>query len=238
MGGNNRLLAMLPAEVYERLSPSLSLVHLTTGQVLAMEGVALTFGYFPIDAVSSIMIYGDDGDSLEVGLIGSEGMINTATFLSDGVGPGEIVVQRSGDALRMSAVALREAFETIPALRSVLLRYTQGFIAQVAQSCACNSMHSVQQRCARWLLMMADRTGTQEFDLSQALLARMLGIGRPTVSLATAGLRKDGLVQFNRGRVTIRERAGLESFACTCYGVIRDEFNRLLSERPEAPTGT
>ena len=238
MRGNNRLLAVLPADVYERLSASLSLVHLTTGQVLAMEGVALSFAYFPIDCVSSIIIYGDDGDSLEVGLIGGEGMINTATFLSDGVAPGEIIVQRSGDALRMSAAALREAFETIPALRSVLLRYTQGFIAQVAQSCACNSMHSVQQRCARWLLMMGDRTGAQEFDLSQALLARMLGIGRPTVSLATAGLRKDGLVQFTRGKVTIRDRVGLESSACACYGVIRDEFNRLLSEQPEAPTGT
>jgi CRP-like cAMP-binding protein len=229
MAGENRLLAMLPAGVLERLAPSLISVHLNGGQVLAVDGVRLGSSYFPIDAVSSIIIYGDNGDSLEVGLIGSEGMINTATFLSDGVSVGEIVVQRPGEALRMSTGALREAFDTIPELRSVLLRYTQGFITQVAQSCACNSMHSVQQRCARWLLMMGDRTGSQEFDLSQALLARMLGIGRPTVSLATAALRDDGLVQFTRGRVTIRDRSGLESSACACYGVIRDEFNRLLS---------
>jgi CRP-like cAMP-binding protein len=225
----NRLLAMLPAEVYEGLSPRLTRVRLNTGQVLAEDGVELRYSYFPIEAVSSIIIYAANGDSLEVGLIGPEGMINTATFLSDGVAVGEIVVQRPGEALRMTAAALRDCFETIPTVRSVLLRYTQGFITQVAQSCACNSMHSVQQRCARWLLMMGDRTGAEEFDLSQGLLARMLGIGRPTVSLATAALRNDGLVQFNRGRVTIRDRAGLESSACACYGVIRREFERLLS---------
>ena len=139
---------------------------------------------------------------------------------------GEIVVQRPGTALRMAAATLREAFDAQPALRSVLLRYTQGFITQVAQSCACNSMHSVQQRCARWLLMMGDRTGVEKFDLSQALLARMLGIGRPTVSLATAALRNAGLVQFNRGRVSIRDRTGLEASACACYRLITAEFDR------------
>jgi len=224
----NRLLAMLPTDVYEYLAPNLSSVQLQAGQVLAEDGVVLHYNYFPTQAVSSIIIYADDGDSLEVGLIGSEGVIGTATFLSDGVAVGEIVVQRAGEALRISASALREAFDTLPALRSVLLRYTQGFISQVAQSCACNSLHTIQQRCARWLLMMGDRAGAEDFDLSQALLARMLGVGRPTVSLATAQLRNAGLVQFSRGRVTIRDRAGLEASACACYGVISGEYQRLL----------
>jgi CRP-like cAMP-binding protein len=219
---------MLPADVYEYLAPSLTSVQLQAGQVLAEDGVAMQHTYFLTEAVCSIIIYADDGDSLEVGLIGPEGVIGTANFLSDGVAVGEIVVQRPGEALRIPAITLRESFNALPALRSVLLRYTQGFITQVAQSCACNSLHSIRQRCARWLLMMGDRAGAEDFDLSQALLARMLGVGRPTVSLATAELRNAGLVQFSRGRVTIRDHVGLQASACACYTVISGEFRRLL----------
>jgi CRP-like cAMP-binding protein len=224
----NRLLAMLPDDVYDTLLPNLAPVELELGQLIAEEGVPQRYAYFPIDAVAAVIIYADDGDSLEVGLIGSEGVVSTSTFLSDGMAPGEIVVQRAGDAMRVPVPALRAAFSTTPPLRTVLLRYTQSFLSQVAQSCACNSMHSIRQRSARWLLMMRDRAGADDFDLSQALLARMLGVGRPSVSLATAELRNAGLVQFTRGRVTIRDREGLKGAACGCYRVITEELERLL----------
>ncbi|MFN0071098.1 MAG: Crp/Fnr family transcriptional regulator [Chloroflexota bacterium] len=228
MDRENRLLAMLPADVIEHIRPHLDPVHLEIGQVVAEDGLRLRHAYFPVEAVCSVLIYAEDGDSLEVGLVGSEGMISTATFLSDGVGVGEVIVQRPGLALRMPAEMLRQAFESAPALRALLLRYTQGFMTQVAQSCACNGLHPIGQRCARWLLMMGDRADTEEFDLSQALLARMLGVGRPTVSLATAELRNAGLVRFSRGRVAILDRSGLESSACACYGIITAELERLL----------
>ena len=134
-------------------------------------------------------------------------------------------------ARRIPSAQLRSIFDDLSEVRSVLLRYTQGFLMQVTQSCACNGLHSIQQRCARWLLMMNDRVDSDEFDLSQALLARMLGVRRPTVSLATSDLRDSGLIRFNRGRLAILDRSGLEKSACTCYALITAEQERLLSVR-------
>lgn len=229
MAGDNRLLAMLPEPVMSALRPSLARVQLEVGQVLAEDGVQQPFAYFPEDAVCSVMVYTEDGGSLEVGLIGPEGVVSTATFLSNGVSVGEVVVQQTGNAQRIPASVLRQAFEELPALRSILLRYTQAFMTQVAQSCACNSLHSIRQRSARWLLMMCDRVQAEEFDLSQGLMARMLGVGRPTVSLATGELRDASLIRFSRGRVAILDRLGLESSACGCYATIASEFERLLN---------
>jgi CRP-like cAMP-binding protein len=176
-------------------------------------------------------MYDDDGNSLEVATIGSDGLVGLPAVLSDGIGFGETVVQIPGDALRIAADDFKAEFASSPELRSILMRYVQAFMSQMAQSCACNGLHTAVQRSARWILMTQDRLKAAELELSQASLARMLGVGRPTITIATGALRDSGLVRFARGHLTVMDRRGLEAASCSCYAALAAESERLLDVR-------
>jgi CRP-like cAMP-binding protein len=185
--------------------------------------------YFPNGGVVSITTVLSDGKAVAVAAVGDEGMLGIEAFLShDAVAPGETLMRVPDTNLEMLDVkAFRREVAKRGALHHLVGRYTQGLIAQMMQSAACNALHQMPQRCARWLLMTHDRMHEQDFTLSHELLAVMLGAQRPTVSAVAARLQTDGLIRYTHGRVTVRDRKGLEAASCECYAIIRTHYDRL-----------
>jgi CRP-like cAMP-binding protein len=206
-------------------------------QVLHKIGEPIRFVYFLNGGVASITTVLSDGTTVEAATVGDEGMVGVEAFLSvDAVAPGETLIQvPDTDAWAMSVQDFRREMEKQEAFHNLVGRYTQVAIAQMMQSAACNALHQVQQRCARWLLMTHDRMHEQDFHLSHEFLAVMLGVQRPTVSVVAATLQQAGLIRYTHGHVTVTNRKGLEAASCECYGVIRAHFDRL---RPSPPAKT
>jgi CRP-like cAMP-binding protein len=225
----NRLLAALPDEDFRRVFPFLKTIPISTRLVLQKQGEPFRHVYFPNGGVCSITTVLADGTTVEAATVGDEGMLGVEAFLTDdAIAPGETVVQVPDTSAEMMSVEdLRREIARHGALHDILGRYTQVVIAQMMQSTACNALHQVQQRCARWLLMTHDRMHEQNFTLSHEFLAVMLGVQRPTVSVVAATLQEAGLIRYTHGRVTVQNRRGLESAACECYPIIRAHFDRL-----------
>jgi CRP-like cAMP-binding protein len=225
----NQLLAALPADDFRRLLPHLTIVPTHVRQVLHKHGEPLRSVYFLNGGVASITTVLSDGTTVEAATIGDEGMLGIEAFLSDdAVAPGETLIQvPDTDAAVVSVEDFRDAVAAPGAFRDLIGRYTQVMIAQMMQTTACNALHHVQQRCARWLLMTHDRMHEQDFHLSHEFLAVMLGVQRPTVTTVAGALQQAGLIQYTHGRVTVRDRKGLEAASCECYAIIRAHFNRL-----------
>jgi len=225
----NRLLAALPDEDFHRILPCLTIVPIRAKKVLQKQGEPLRQVYFPNGGVCSITTVLADGTTVEAATVGDEGMLGVEAFLTDdAIAPGETVVQvPDTDAMMLSAEDLRREVAEHGALHDLLGRYTQIVIAQMMQTTACNVLHQVQQRCARWLLMTHDRMHGDNFNLSHEFLAVMLGVQRPTVSVVAATLQNAGLIRYSHGRVTVRDRLGLEAAACECYPIIRAHFDRM-----------
>lgn len=225
---SNRILNALPSEEYERLSPHLERVKLPLRQVLYRPEQPITHVYFPESGTVSVVSVFEDGSTVEVGMVGNEGMFGVNVFMGSVSTPLEAVVQLPGAGYRMRADALRDEFRRGGPLQDMLLRYTQAFITQIAQNAACNRAHHVEGQVAKWLLMCADRSPSQELELTQEFIAMMLGIRRPGVT-ETAGLLRDrGLINYVRGHITITDREGLERLTCECYRLVRKEFDRLV----------
>jgi CRP-like cAMP-binding protein len=225
----NRLLAALPSDDFRRLAPHLHTIAIRTKQVLQKQGEALRHVYFPNGGVVSITTMLSDGTTVEVATVGDEGMLGIEAFLSgDAVAVGETLMQvPDTNAEMLDVEAFRRELGKRGALHELMGHYTQVVIAQMMQSTACNALHAVQQRCARWLLMTHDRMHEQDFTLSHEFLAVMLGVQRPTVSVIAGSLQEAGLIRYARGRVTVRDRKGLEAASCECYPIIRAHFDRL-----------
>jgi CRP-like cAMP-binding protein len=225
----NRLLAALPADDFRRLLPQLNTVPIRLRQVLHKSGEPLGAVYFLNGGVASITTVLSDGTTVEAATVGSEGMLGVEAFLSaDAVAPGETLIQVPDTSAEMMSVAdFRREVAAPGAFRDIVGRYTQIVIAQMMQSTACNALHQVPQRAARWLLMTHDRMHGQDFNLSHEFLAIMLGVQRPTVSVVAGTLQQAGLIRYTHGRVTIRNRKGLEAAACECYRIIRAHFDKL-----------
>jgi CRP-like cAMP-binding protein len=226
--GENRLLAILPREALARLQPHLEPVALAFRERLYAPNEPISQVYFPCSAVFSLILPLEAGTAVEVATVGNEGMLGLPAFLGAGSIPGEAFCQVPGQALRLGAQILRQETAGGGPLHDVLLRYTQGLMNQISQSAACNRAHSIDERCARWLLMTHDRAGSDRFPLTQEFLAQMLGVRRAGVSAAASILQRAGFIRYSRGRMTIADRSGLESAACGCYRIVRDEFERLL----------
>ena len=224
----NRLLDSLPRADIERLRPHLEAVSVELMHVIYEPDRPITHVYFPAGCVISLVIYMDDGAAVEMATVGREGMVGLPIFLGADTMPSRAFGQVPGPALKITAAALTEEIERNGPLVRLLNRYTLALFNQVAQTTACNRVHLVEQRCARWLLQTHDRVGSDQFLLTQEFLAQMLGVRRPGVSAAAALLQKAGLIRYARGRITILDRPGLEAAACECYGVIKREFDRLL----------
>ncbi|MEW6493738.1 MAG: Crp/Fnr family transcriptional regulator [Cyanobacteriota bacterium] len=225
----NRLLAALPKEEYQRLAPHLQHVSLSLGEVLHDSGEAIAHVYFPLDAMVSYVALMEDGSTAEAGLIGREGMVGIAVILGDNCPVNRAVVQIEGSLLKMNAEVLKTEFNRGGELQKQLLLYMQALLAQVTQSAACNALHTLEQRFARWLLAAQDNTRKDVLPLTHEFIAKMLGTRRPGVTETARNLSQAGVIRYKRGKITILNREGLEATACECYGVVTAEFQRLFS---------
>jgi CRP-like cAMP-binding protein len=226
----NRLLASLPAADYERLAAELNPLELTLGRALYESGARLDSVYFPTTSVVSLLYVMTDGASAEIALVGNDGLVGVALFMGGETTPSRAVVQSGGWAFRLKSQLLKDEFNRGGALQHLLLRYTQALLTQMAQTAVCNRHHSIDQQLCRWLLLSLDRVPTGELNMTQELIANMLGVRREGVTEAAGKLQVAGLIQYSRGRITVVDRAELERRCCECYLVVKRECDRLLPE--------
>ena len=224
----NYILAALSGKDYQRIKDDLTRERLEHKLSIWEPNEPIQKVYFPIDAVVSILALTENDGPVEVGTIGNEGFVGLPVFLGGETSPGRAIVQVAGWAECLEVEAFRRELEHNGDMRSILHRYTQGFLTQVSQGTACNRMHSAEQRLARWLLIVQDRIGQSEFPITHEFLGEMLGVRRATVTETAGALQESGLISYSRGLMTIRDRKGLENTSCECYRIVRDEFERLL----------
>lgn len=229
--GQNTLLESLDRATKNNVMSQVELVDLGLRQQVYEPNKLIPDVYFPIDGVISMLAPPAAGTLIEVATIGNEGFAGLPVFLGANQSPGSGFSQVPGKAFRMSAAAFRAAVAKNGQLTAILHRYTQALIVQISQAAACNHVHSLQQRCARWLLLTHDRARKDEFILTQEFLAQMLGIRRASVGDVAIGLQKRGLIRYSRGRMRILNRRKLEALSCICYSIIRKEYDRLLTRR-------
>lgn len=223
----NRLLGALPRQELQRLRPRLEVVELAQRDSIVEPGEPIGRVYFPTNCVVSMIAEMDDGQQTEVGTVGREGMLGLPLFLGRQTTPLRSFCQVPGHAARMSARAFREEVTPGSRLHELLRYYTEATFVFAAQSSACNRLHSIEQRAARWLLHTHDRVGGEEFSLTQEFLAQMLGVRRASVSEIAGGFQGAGLIRYSRGVIRVLDRAALEEKACECYRIITREFDRL-----------
>ena len=227
-GERNHLLRSIPADEYARIRPSLEPFQVKLMDIYAEPGDPVQHVYFPGSSVISLMRKTREGALVENGTIGREGMagleIVQGVDWAISITAGEV----PGDALRMSARDFARVLPGLPELDRLLRRYGAYFLSQVAQSLTCNSMHPVEQRCARWMLMTHDRVGGDTFQLTHEVLSQMLAVRRAGVTESAVALQRAGYIKYSRGIVRMLDRAGLEGAACECYGVVRAHRDRLL----------
>ncbi|TFW09740.1 Crp/Fnr family transcriptional regulator [Oxalobacteraceae bacterium OM1] len=224
----NLLLSMLPEDDYRQLLPFLERVETPLHFLLFERDQPIREAYFPLVGEHSILASMQNGAAVEVGTVGYEGFSTVDLLMGSDTAIETTVCQIPGEALRMPAPRFKEFTAADTPLRRITLRYLQSYLSQVSQAAACNRLHAVEQRLAKWLLMSHDRMRQPEFSLTQEYLAAMLGVQRPTVSLAASSLQRAGLIVYSRGKVTILDRAGLEASSCECYRVVRGHFARFL----------
>ncbi len=222
----NQLLAALPKKDYQRLQPHLEEVPLVFEEILYQPNVLLSDVYFPNSGIVSLIAGVNERASLEVGLVGNEGVVGLSVFMGVNSSLNRAVVQGAGTAMKMKATAFRKSSNHGGVLQQLLQRYSHSVLTQVTQSAVCNQFHSVEARLARWLLMTHDRMGDDEFQLKQEFLSNMLGVRREGVSKAAAALQNLKLIRYSRGRLRVLDRPGLEATSCGCYEIIKDESKR------------
>jgi CRP-like cAMP-binding protein len=224
----NRLLAALSRDEYDRLLPQLQQVSFDLGEVVYEFGGHLDYVYFPTTSIVSLLYTMENGSSAEMGLTGNDGVVGIALFMGGGTMPNRAVVQSAGGAVRMKARVLQDEFARGGKFQYVLLRYTQALITQISQTAVCNRLHSVEQQLCRWLLLSHDRVKADELIMTQELIADMLGVRREGVTVAAGRLQDSGAISYVRGHIKILDRKKLEETVCECYRVVKDEFDRLL----------
>lgn len=229
----NQLLAVLPSEELERLKSQAEVVSLKKGDIICNAGDSVHHAYFINDGMLSLLSSTQSGSVIEVGMVGSEGMVGIPIVLGINTSPYEIMVQiEVSNALRVKAGQLMNEFNRGGRLHGVLLRYTHLVLTQVSQSAVCNRFHQTEERLARWLLVARDRARSDTFMLTHEIISHMLGTPRTGVTMAARILQQRGLITYSRGKITVLNRGGLENFSCECYEVIKDEFEQFLaSER-------
>lgn len=226
----NHLLAVLPDEERARIIPHLEQVSLKLGDVLYESGGRLRYVYFPTTAIVSLLSVMENGASAEIAIVGYEGIVGIALFMGGETMPNRAVVQSGGMAFRLNGSLLNQEFNRSGPFQHLLLRYTMALLAQMAQTAVCNRHHSIDQQLCRWLLLSLDRLPSNELSMTQELIANMLGVRREGVTEAAGKLQSAGLINYNRGRITVLDRPGLEARVCECYEVVKNEFARLLPD--------
>jgi CRP-like cAMP-binding protein len=226
----NHMLAALPDEVWQRLQPHLELTQLPLGLVLYESGDQLQHVYFPTTSIVSLLYVMEDSHSAEIAVVGNEGLVGIALFMGGETTPSRGIVRAAGFSYRMPGKLLKDEFGRAGPLQHLLLRYTQALITQMAQTAVCNRHHSIDQQFARWLLLSLDRLSSNKLVMTQELIANMLGVRREGVTEAAGKLQKIGLISYNRGRISVLDRPGLEAHSCECYAVVKLEYDRLLPD--------
>jgi CRP-like cAMP-binding protein len=226
----NKLLAALPKDDFERLAPDLELVPLALGQMLYEPGTQLRHAYFPTTSIVSLHYVTETGASSETAGVGHEGVVGISLFMGGDTTSSSAVVQTAGHAYRLDRNVLKQAFNQAGLFQRLLLRYTQALMTLMAQTATCNRHHSVEQQLCRWLLLTLDRLPERELVMTQELVASMLGVRRESVTEAAGNLQDRGYIRYRRGHIAVLDREGLESRVCECYGVVKKEISRLLSD--------
>ncbi len=226
----NHLLTSLPPSVWERWLPKLIPVDLPLGHVLYEPGVAQHHVYFPTTAIVSLLYVLENGASAEIAVIGYEGVVGVALWMGGESTTVRAVVQSAGHAFRLGARSLKEEFNRLGPVLHCFLRYTQALITQMSQTAVCNRHHTLDQQLCRWLLLSLDRLKSNEIVMTQELIANMLGVRREGVTEAAVNLQRVGLIRYSRGHIVVLDRGALEQRTCECYSVVKNEYERLLSD--------
>jgi CRP-like cAMP-binding protein len=225
---HNHLLAALPPEDQAELFKHLELVSLPLGKVMYEPGDTMRNAYFPTDSIISLLYVMESGASAEISVVGNEGVVGVALFMGGESMPSRAIVQSAGSAFRLSGHRLKDEFNRHGAMMLLLLRYTQSLITQMAQTAVCNRHHSIDQQLCRWLLLSMDRLPGNKLTMTQELIANMLGVRREGVTEAAGKLQKLGVINYQRGHITVLDRPQLEELSCECYAVVKRETDRLL----------
>lgn len=225
---SNQLLASLPSDELTALQPHMEQVSLSLGQSIILPDEPIPFVYFPLNSLLSLVTVMEDGSTVEAGAIGREGMAGLPILLDAGMTPMRTLTQIPGQAVRVKAEIIKQAFDKGGALQKILHRYIHTTIVLGSQTAACNRLHQIESRLCRWLLMSSDGVDSEELALTHEFLATMLGVRRAGVSEAASKLQGKGLIRYQRGRIQILDRKNLEASACECYKVVKAEYNRLF----------
>jgi CRP-like cAMP-binding protein len=224
----NQLIAALDREIVDRISPSLELIAMPLGEVLYESGSKMRYVFFPTTAIISLHYIMENGAMAEIACVGNEGVLGIALFMGGNSTTSRAAVYAGGHGYRIKSQLLMAEFNRAGQVTHLLLRYTQALMTHMSQTAVCNRHHSVEQQFCRLLLQTLDRLPGNELTMTQELMAGMLGVRREGITETAGKLQRLGLISYRRGHITILNRAGLESYACECYQVIKKEYRRLL----------
>jgi CRP-like cAMP-binding protein len=230
----NKLLAALPDRGWSRIEPHLEHIDLALGATLCESDSRLTFAYFPVTSIISLVYVTSDGTSTEIAAVGNEGVVGLRLFMGGWPTSNRALVQNKGGAYRLRSEILAREFARSEVMQHVLLRYTQARLTLIGQTAVCYRRHSIDQQLCRWLLLSLDRLGSDELMMTHELLANTLGVRREGITEAALKLQAAGLIKYGRGRITIVDRPGIEAACCECYGVVRRAFDRLPARSAHA----
>ena len=226
---NNKLLSALPTAEYKRLFPFLTLVKLTLNDVIYESGDKLLYVYFPVDAIIALSYVMESGSSSEISIVGNEGMVGVALLMGGRSTASRAVVESTGYAYRIKGHYFMEEFNRHGAFLSLMLRYTQVFMTQISQTVVCNRYHTIEQQLCRLFLLLLDRLPDNHIEMTQELIANILGVRREGITEAAGKLHKLGVINYHRGHIIVLDRQKLEKLSCECYRVVKKETIRLLS---------
>ncbi len=226
----NRILGALPHEAIARLMPNMAVVSMERGEVVYMAKDRIRYAYFPITGLLSLRSSTTDGSTIEVAMVGNEGLVGLPVILKQDLIPHEIVVQIKTDAYKIKAEDLQEEFDRGEALQELMLRYLNVLIAEISQSSLCHRFHTLEKSFSRWLLLVQDRLNTDHLNLTQETIAHALGVPRTGVTKAAGSLQSAGFIRYSRGKIAILNRQGLEANSCECFRPMHDELNHFLRE--------
>jgi CRP-like cAMP-binding protein len=225
---DNRLLDLLSTDDYHALAPYIEKVDLNIKETIAERGQPIHYIYFPCTAVLSVLNLMLDGQMVEVGTIGNEGFFGIDVLIGSDFATDTSICQIKGRALRMTVANFKKAIDGDTPLRRVTLRFLQAYLSMVSQSVACNRLHTIEARFARWVLMTHDRVMGDDFFLTQEFLASMLGVHRPSISLVAGAFQQAGVIRYTRGHMTILKRDALEEMCCECYDIVNKQYERTV----------
>jgi CRP-like cAMP-binding protein len=223
--GENQILALLPSEERKRLMLHLQPVRLDKGQILYVLGHTMSHAYFLMSGMVSLVSTTAEGNAVEIGMIGNEGMAGLPVILRNNTSPYNVIVQLPGNALQIRAAALKAEFDRGLHLYELLLGYTNVLLLQIAQSASCNRFHTMEARLCRWLLIGRDRVGSNTLNFTQEFLSHMIGTPRTNVTIIAGNLQKMGLIKYRRGKIQLLDPQGLEAYACECYTLVKEAID-------------